>query len=89
MSKVINIKEYYWMRQCTLAKDQDGASRITVCWIPEKYAKVGKLIGIKGVISGLWEEGWRVCVVGQTRKHYNEVFKRAQDYKNTRDASDI
>ena len=77
------------MRQCTLTMEVNGKHRITVCWIPEKYAKAGKLIGIKGVISGIWEEGWRVVSVGQTRKRYREVFKRAQDYKNTRQTSDI
>lgn len=86
---VKKLRDYYWMRMCKLSKNDNGVNRISVCWIPEKYAKVGKTIRIKGVISGEWEDGWLVETVSKNRKRYREVYERANDYKNTRKTSDI
>jgi len=51
-------------------------------WIPSEFAKVGKLLKIKGV------NGWRVISIGGTKSE--DYFKRfGRDHVHQREASDI
>lgn len=70
------------MRQCRMRKSIRGCDSFLISWIPEKFAKVGKFLKLKG------EDGWEVVDVF-TRKCAKEVNERGQDYKRTRLASDI
>ncbi len=44
-------------RQCRLERD----SYVDVAWIPERYAKLGQVLGFKR--EGQWTEGWHVTAV--------------------------
>lgn len=70
---------YY--RQCWLGREKQKC--IHVAWIPEKYAKFGKVLKIKDV------DGYKVLAVGSVRKPEAEVNERSRDFKQTRKASDI
>lgn len=72
---------YY--RQCVLKKN----STTTTSWIPEKFAKKGKVLKLKD--SGIWSDGWEIQRVGSKRILENEVRERSQDYRHQRKASDI
>lgn len=65
--------------QCNLAK---GNLRDT-CWIPSKFAVLGKIIRIKE------EDGWEVIGVGNMKMASEEIEKRKNDYRTQRQASDI
>ena len=47
-------KQVYYS-QCKLKRGNTE----TVCWIPEKYAIIGKVVKLKG-LDEEWEEGWVV-----------------------------
>lgn len=70
---------YY--KQCWLGRE--GEKFIHVAWIPEKFAKSGKVLRIKDV------DGFKVLAIGTARKPEEEVQERSRDFKNTRKASDI
>ncbi len=68
---------YY--RQCKLAKD----NLETITWIPEKFARKGKFLELKG------EDGWKVLSVGSARLTQDQVSEWSQSYKHQREVSDI
>lgn len=52
--------------QCRLRKNtQDGFTE-TITWIPEKYAKLNEILKLKN--NGIWDDGWLVVHVGQTKE---------------------
>jgi len=60
-------------------------------WIPTKFATEGRHIGLreKTVQGGAyWDEGWVVDKIFTTMPS-SYVLERSQDYKKTREASDI
>jgi len=71
-----------YSRQCILRNNKT----FTVSYIPEQYAKVGKILKLKE--NGEWKDGWIVEKVG-SRRLTEEVIERSQDYKHQRKASDI
>ena len=71
---------YY--RQCWLAR---GNAR-QMAWIPEKFAVAGRYLRLTA--TGASEDGWQVTGVG-TRLTEEYVRERSQDYKHTRQASDV
>lgn len=77
-------------KQCTMAKetlDGPGICQYHTAWIPEQFAREGKLIGIKNG-DGTWDEGWKVIGVhGRASEEY--VVEHERDYKHQRKASDI
>jgi len=58
-----------------------------VSWIPADYATKGRLLKLRER-GGEWDNGWIVEDVYATL-NTDTVMKRSQDYKNTREASDI
>jgi hypothetical protein len=64
--------------QCLIERDnaQD------VCWIPAKFAVVGKWLRING------QDGWQVIEVYDS-KPYNEVGARSRDWTKHRKVTDI
>jgi hypothetical protein len=60
-----------------------NGKRATISWIPERYAKKGKYLKLKG------EDGWKVVSVSNLRMPEDLVKERSQDYKHQREASDI
>jgi len=73
MDNVSNKIEYY--RQCILRKhvpnSLDSGYLETVCWIPEKFAKVGLTISLKN--GNIWDEDWEV--IGASDKVDGELIK--------------
>ncbi len=68
--------------QCWLAR---GCSR-QMAWIPEKFAVAGRFLCLRD--NGISENGWQVVGVG-ARLTEAYLRDRSQDYKHTRQASDI
>ena len=70
-------------RQCTLQRENTKQ----VLWLKEKIAKKGFTVKLKND-DGTWDEGWKVIDVnGKLEEKY--LLERSQDYKRTRNASDI
>jgi len=68
--------------QCTMKK----GNRVQTSWIPEKYAKKGKILKLKD--DDEWTDGWEVINVG-SRMESKQVHERSRDYTHQRKASDI
>ena len=58
-----------------------------VCWIPEKYAIVGKVLRVK-MYDG-WQDGWVVMRVGSVSLTEEELAVRKDDHSHQREVSDI
>ena len=50
--------------QCTLQKN----NIVQISWIPERFAKVGKILKLKSE-NDIWDNGWVVTFVGNTDEH--------------------
>lgn len=74
-------------RQCKVSRQKNGKVEVLVTWLPEEYAKVGKVLELE-MESGVWENGWAVCEV-HARKKTKEVAERSRDHLKHRLASDI
>lgn len=74
----------YLCRQCQLSYGWTSKT----FWIPSKFAIQGKLLLIDDDITGRQEE-WTVDEVYGPELPYSYVNDRSQDYKKTREASDI
>jgi hypothetical protein len=71
-------------RQCQLIKKSIKYGHVLTCsWIPEKFAKRGKIVKLKD------DDGWEVTIVGSISLDEEDAKDRSQDYKKTRKASDI
>ena len=68
--------------QCWLVK---GYAR-QMAWIPQKFAVAGRYLRLTD--AGVTEDGWQVAGVGAQMTE-EVVRERSQDYKHTRQASDI
>ena len=66
-------------RQCKLVKK----NQIDICYIPEKFAVIGKYLRIGD------DNGWKVETVSSHFQTSEENNVRSQDYKRIREASDI
>ena len=53
------------------------------CWIPTKFARVGKWLRIND------EDGWLVLGVGDTHLPSKYIEERKNDYRSQRQASDV
>jgi hypothetical protein len=69
--------------QCQLRR----GDTITHSWIPQKYAKKGKYLKLKGE-DGVWVDGWLVEETWGIRPS-SEVLAHEDDHKHQREASDI
>jgi len=73
-----------------MSKDKDNHNQcklkrgkwFTYSWIPSKFAKIGKIVKLRG------EDGWEVIEV-YGKSNSKEVNKRSQDHKHQRKASDV
>jgi hypothetical protein len=76
------------MVQCDLSKlVENGGVSVTTSWLPERFAKVGRYVKLKRDDDS-WEDGWQVVSTGARMKE-SILRDRSQDYKRTRQASDI
>ncbi|OHD61053.1 MAG: hypothetical protein A2096_02810 [Spirochaetes bacterium GWF1_41_5] len=69
--------------QCMLKRNLGNLNLIDVCWIPEKYAVIGKCLKLRKESSENgeeWENGWIVLrVYGVASK--DKVLKMKWDYR--------
>jgi len=68
--------EYH--KQCKLQK----GNAHTTCWIPENFAKMGKVLKIEE------DPGWVVTFIG-VRMESSKMMERSRDYLRQRKHSDI
>lgn len=59
-----------------------------ICWLPTKYAILGKFLKLKDRETDTWENGWQVKETFSTMNS-DYVADRSRDFKRTRKASDI
>lgn len=77
-----------WYRQCCFKKETKPHHYKTyVAWIPEKFAKMGKMLQLK-FQDGSIEDGWKVTFVGG-RELLDNLEKKSRDYLKQRDSSDM
>jgi hypothetical protein len=69
--------------QCLLGR---GTAR-QVAWIPSALAMPNKHLRLK--CDDVWEDGWQVLRAGSIALSYAYLRDRSQDYRHTRQASDI
>ncbi len=50
------------LQQCTLLREHDGQRTLQVAWIPQQFAKAGKLVELKDA-NYLWTGPWQVVTV--------------------------
>lgn len=50
-------------RQCTMRRSMDACSVATTSYIPQQYAKLGKVLKLKDS-QDMWVDGWVVEKVG-------------------------
>ena len=74
-------------RQCRLSRQNKGKMETITTWLPEEFAKIGKVLELE-TSGGEWENGWAICEVF-SRKKTKEVAERERDYKKHRLNSDI
>jgi hypothetical protein len=75
------------LSQCKLTRNHEHQ----MLWIPTKFATEGRNIGLREKTpqgGNYWDEGWTVEQVFTTMPQ-DYVLERSQDYKKTREASDI
>jgi hypothetical protein len=75
------------MTQCRLTRDKE----IQILWLPTKFATENRRVGLREKTpqgGAYWDEGWVVDEIYNTLPE-SYVIERSQDYKKTREASDI
>lgn len=78
-----------YFRQCTMFKRIDeNSKRVTVSWLPEKYAVKGKFLKLKDR-NKEWDDHWEVIYVGSTRKTSKEAFADSRLWMEHRKATDV
>jgi hypothetical protein len=75
------------MTQCKLIRGQETQT----IWLPTKYATEKRRVGLREKTpqgGAYWDEGWVVDEIYTTLPS-DYVLERSQDYKKTREASDV
>lgn len=69
--------------QCRLKKNNS----YQVCWIDSNHATKGKTLKIK--VDNEWQDGWVVESAGTIKIDKDYALLQSQQYKHTRETSDI
>lgn len=67
-------------KQCRLVKNTDVGCVEQTSWIPEQFAIKGKVIKIRDVDSGAWEDGWVVKSFGQNAQTTEQIDQASRVY---------
>jgi hypothetical protein len=81
-------KEYN-MIQCHMHRNTPAGKQHLTAWIPEKFATPDRILKLQDQSTKEWEDGWKVVSVGTSKVSSSIIAERSQDYKHTREASDI
>ena len=71
-------------RQCTLR----NGNTTTTTWLPDEYAKLGKIVDLKALNSDYWFENYEVISVSQyeiSGKHANMISRAHLKHRNKSD----
>jgi hypothetical protein len=68
-------------RQCLLRKPEGVATLEQVCWLPVRFAVVGKTLRLK---EDGWQGGWRVSEAWPTLRHEDYLPDSHNDIKQHR-----
>jgi hypothetical protein len=71
-----------YFRQCELK----NKNKIIISWIPERYAKTGKLLKLKN--NDVWEDGWLVNKI-YNKKTEMSVIRDSELFKKMRTVTDV
>ncbi len=80
MSKTV----YY--RQCKLVKKIEAGTRHQTSYLPEEFAKVGKIVKLRDD-DGEWEDGWLVAEASSHRMADDEMHDSHDTIKGHRKAT--
>ncbi len=85
--KLIRYRDGAVVRDKILPGENSGIVGVYTCWLPEEFAKAGKIVDLKRG-DGSWTTGWTVDEVYNTvSEEYVRTHER--DYLDQRKASDI
>lgn len=80
------MKEYR-LKQCALERKENDSVIKTVSYIPERYAKIDKILRLKDEKG--WTNGWKVIYVSEESISSNQIVKVETAHKKQRKFSDI
>jgi len=72
-------------KQCVL--DRSGTR--TVTWLPEEFAKPGKVVKLRKKRQEDWTDGWQVKVVGKKRLSEEQIACIDRQFLHHRETTDI
>ena len=76
--------------QCTMERKEGEKRQVLTSWLPQKFAKKGKVLKLKCRETGKWTDGWLVKLVNRQMPLDEEiVIKRSMAYTKQRKVSDI
>lgn len=88
MKEAQEYKHEYYLRQCKLERKVENGIATLVSYIPEKFAKLGKIIKLKNE-EGEWTDGYKVASVSEQRMSSSQIVRTEMAHKRQRRASDI
>ena len=59
--KTGSFKQGPQFRQCVLRRKSENGTVTTLSWIPDEYARKGKIVKLKDAVG--WTDGWKVMFV--------------------------
>lgn len=71
-----------------MERKKETGVEVTIGWIPEDFARLGKKLRLKDEENDTWEYGWIVTTIGGRRSRV-EQQDRNRDHKTHRKGSDI
>ncbi len=74
--------------QCTVTKKLPSGVKTTSTFLPEKFAKLGKVLKLQDKNSE-WEDGWVVESVGKDKYDSDYIRRQSREYLNHRKGTDI
>lgn len=74
--------------QCCLEKHDESGKVVLISWIPERFAKKGKILALKPKVNEVFENGWVVSKIFG-KKQLNELITLESQHKHNRDVTDV
>lgn len=73
-------------RQCRLVKRIRGGEKLLMSYIPDEFARVGRVVKLKDDDGG-WDDGWVIGLVGNARTEEQLVDDEAARRKFARETT--
>ncbi len=88
MKEAREYEHEYYLRQCKLERKVPNGIATLVSYIPEKFAKVGRILKLKNE-EGEWNDGYEVKFVSSERMSSANIIITERAHLRQRGASDI